>query len=71
MGSGKNHIILKALNKKGFSLKMSGHFKVTFRCKDRDTSIRTWISHGKIEIRTGFLASWQNNSVSPDCSLMI
>lgn len=44
-----NYTILKALRKKGFSSKMSGHIKLTFRYNGRDTSIRTWISHGKKE----------------------
>jgi hypothetical protein len=45
-----NHAILKALKRKGFSSKMSGHIKLTFRYSGRDTSIRTWVSHGKKEI---------------------
>jgi hypothetical protein len=45
-----NHSILKALRRKGFSSKMSGHIKLTFRYCGKDTSIRTWISHGKKEI---------------------
>ena len=56
MGSRKNHTILKALSRKGFSLKMSGHIKVTFRYNDKDTSIRTWISHGKKEISDRLLS---------------
>jgi len=50
MGSRMNHNILKALRRKGFSQKMSGHIKLTFRYSGRDTSIRTWVSHGKKEI---------------------
>jgi hypothetical protein len=45
-----NHRIQIALMRKGFSLKMSGHIKLTFRYNGRDTSIRTWVSHGKKEI---------------------
>jgi hypothetical protein len=45
-----NHNILKALKRKGFSQTMSGHIKLTFRYNGRDTSIRTWVSHGKKEI---------------------
>ena len=45
-----NHNILKALKRKGFSSKMSSHIKLTFIFDGRDTSIRTWISHGKKEI---------------------
>ena len=50
MGSRMNHNILKALRKKGFSQKMSGHIKLTFSYSGRDTAIRTWVSHGKKEI---------------------
>ncbi len=50
MASRKNHNIQKSLTRKGFSSKMSGHIKMTFRYKGRDTAIRTWISHGKKEI---------------------
>ena len=45
-----NHNILKALKRRGFSSKMSGHIKLTFIFDGRDTSIRTWISYGKKEI---------------------
>jgi len=50
MGSRMNHTILKALKAKGFSSKMSGHIKLTFVYRGRDTSIRTWVSHGKRDI---------------------
>jgi len=45
-----NHTILRALKRKGFSTKMSGHIKLTFVHRGRDTSIRTWVSHGKRDI---------------------
>jgi len=45
-----NHTILKVLKRKGFSTKMSGHIKLTFVHRGRDTSIRTWVSHGKRDI---------------------
>ncbi len=45
-----NHTILKALKRKGFSSKMSGHIKLTFIFDGKETAIRTWISHSKKEI---------------------
>ena len=51
MGSRMNHNILKVLKRKGFSQKMYGHNKLTFRYSGRDTSIRTSGSQGKKEIR--------------------
>ena len=50
MGSKMNHDIIKALRMKGFSQKISGHIKLTFRYNGKDTSIRIWVSHGKKEI---------------------
>jgi len=41
MGSRMNHTILKALKRNGFSSKMSGHIKLTFVYRGKDTSIRT------------------------------
>jgi len=44
------------LTKKGFHAAMSGHIKLTFRYNGRDTAIRTWVSHGKKEMRDRLLS---------------
>jgi predicted RNA binding protein YcfA (HicA-like mRNA interferase family) len=48
--SRKNHTIIARLKKKGFSVEMSKHIKLTFQHNGCDTEIRTWVSHGKKEI---------------------